>query len=155
MNITEREAAYLRRQNDHSGEPPRYGKYKAKSLWFCIRCTEEVEPNPEHSPKGHRKPSKCERCGDIAQFFPSQREYRRYRALRVLEAYGDIKDLELQPRYPMIVNQIKVGEYRADFRYIEKDGSVVVEDTKGVVTQIYALKKKIVEAQYGFKIKET
>ena len=41
---------------------------------------------------------------------------------------------------------------REDFKY-KKDDKWVVEDTKGVVTQVFSLKKKLVEALYpGLKI---
>ena len=46
-----------------------------------------------------------------------------------------------------------VGKYYADFKYT-KDGKQVYEDSKGVRTAIYRLKKKIVEAVYNIKIVE-
>lgn len=39
----------------------------------------------------------------------------------------------------------KICKYIADFRYWCKD-QYVVEDTKGVLTQVFSLKKKLVEA---------
>lgn len=86
--------------------------------------------------------------------FPSKREAARYRLLKLRAAAGDIEGLELQPRYPLVVNGVKVAVYVADFRYREA-GAVVVEDVKGVRTPVYRLKKKLVSALYGFTIKET
>jgi hypothetical protein len=70
---------------------------------------------------------------------------------------GLIEDLELQPRYELIVNGHKIGFYRGDFRY--KDvvtDSVVLEDVKSPVTKtaVYQLKKKLVRALYGIEIIE-
>lgn len=62
---------------------------------------------------------------------------------------GKIKNLELQPRVPLMVNGQKIGYYVGDFRYTTDDGRVVLEDVKSpaTVTPIYKLKKKILEAQ--------
>ena len=42
----------------------------------------------------------------------------------------------------------KVCVYKADFRYKNKQGETVVEDTKGIETPMFRLKKKLVEALY-------
>tara|TARA_R110002020_G_C16263217_1_gene770632 strand:- start:1208 stop:1519 length:312 start_codon:yes stop_codon:yes gene_type:complete len=86
--------------------------------------------------------------------FDSKAEARRYSNLKILEGVGDISDLELQPRYDLVINGIKVGFYKADFRYIQ-DGDTIVEDVKGMKTPIYNLKKKMIKAIYGIDILET
>lgn len=85
--------------------------------------------------------------------FDSKREAHRYWELKMLERAGEISDLELQPQFPIVINQKKVATYIADFRYKEK-GQVVIEDAKGMRTDVYILKKKIVEALYSIKIVE-
>ena len=52
-----------------------------------------------------------------------------------------------------------ITTYRADFRYVvlnelKRSEAVVVEDVKGMVTDVYLIKKKLVEAQYNLKINE-
>ena len=87
--------------------------------------------------------------------FASQAEARRYGHLKMLERAGRIYDLELQPRFPLLVNAIKVATYVADFRYRFPGVSVpVVEDVKGVQTPIYRLKKKMLLAQDNIIITE-
>tara|TARA_R110002020_G_scaffold475890_1_gene713796 strand:+ start:46721 stop:47032 length:312 start_codon:yes stop_codon:yes gene_type:complete len=86
--------------------------------------------------------------------FDSMAEARRYKNLKLLERSGSISDLELQPRYDLIINDIKVGFYKADFRYVQ-DGQLIIEDVKGMKTPIYNLKKKMIKAIYGFDILET
>ena len=85
--------------------------------------------------------------------FDSKREAARYSELKLLQAAGEIRDLELQPEYELAVAGRVVGKYIADFRYMD-GGRVVVEDAKGVRTDVYRLKKKMVEAIYGIKILE-
>jgi hypothetical protein len=88
--------------------------------------------------------------------FHSRKEARRYIELRALLRAGHIRNLELQPRYDMVVNGVKIGFYKADFRYtINKNNKTIIEDVKGARTQVYRLKKKIVEALYGIAIYES
>ena len=49
--------------------------------------------------------------------------------------------------YECVVEGKKICKYIADFRYRCGD-DVMVEDTKGVITQVFSLKKKLVEALY-------
>jgi hypothetical protein len=86
--------------------------------------------------------------------FASKAEARRYQELKMMELSGDITQLELQPKFPLIVNGVKVGTYIGDFRY--RYGAVVyVEDVKGMKTPVYNLKKKMMKAQYNIEIYET
>ncbi|MGD9714830.1 MAG: DUF1064 domain-containing protein [Thermomicrobiales bacterium] len=86
--------------------------------------------------------------------FASKREAERYATLKLLEKAGDITKLELQPRYPLVVNDQLVGNYVADFRYRDEQGNTVVEDAKGVKTPVYKLKKKLMKAIYGIEVRE-
>lgn len=87
--------------------------------------------------------------------FDSIAESRRYSELLLMLAAGDILDLELQPSFDLVVNDRKVGVYRADFRYVRAvTGEIVVEDVKGVRTPVYRLKSKLVSALYGFDVSE-
>ena len=42
----------------------------------------------------------------------------------------------------------KICKYIADFKYKDYHGDWVIEDTKGIITQVFSLKKKLVEALY-------
>lgn len=86
--------------------------------------------------------------------FASKREAARYGVLKLLEASGEIEGLELQPRFPLVVEGARVGTYVGDFRYLD-GGETIVEDVKGVKTPVYRLKKRLVKALYGVEIKET
>ena len=93
-------------------------------------------------------------------WFASKREARRYTELLLLETAGEIKDIELQPSYRLMAptpdgSLVSTATYIADFRYRDiPTGKTVVEDVKGVRTQVYKLKKRWVEAQYAIKIVE-
>lgn len=80
--------------------------------------------------------------------FHSMREAAYYADLRLQERAGEIRQLELQPKFPCVVNGIKVCTYIADFRYREKNGRLRVIDVKGMVTPMFRIKKKLVEAIY-------
>ncbi len=86
--------------------------------------------------------------------FHSQGEAMRYGELKLAERSGTISDLRLQPKFKLVVKDVKVGDYVADFQYIER-GNVIVEDYKGVRTPVYKLKKKLMQAIYGIEIFET
>jgi hypothetical protein len=86
--------------------------------------------------------------------FDSKREARRYQELKMLQLTGDIQDLILQPSFDLIVQGGRViGKYYADFKY-RQGNRVIVEDVKGVRTDVYRLKKRIVEAVHNIKITE-
>ena len=79
-----------------------------------------------------------------------------------LEA-GEISHLEIHPRIRCELNGRKICDYIADFRYLDassvgpegQTGCTVVEDVKGFKTDVYKLKKKLVEAMFpGTKICE-
>lgn len=93
--------------------------------------------------------------------FDSKKEARRYIELKMLERSGEISDLKRQVKYNLIPTQ-KQGkktieracDYYADFVYMRRDGCVIVEDTKGVKTPEYIIKRKLMLYVYGIKIKE-
>jgi len=86
--------------------------------------------------------------------FSSKLEARRYIDLKLLEKAGEIKHLELQPRFELQPKFIKNGikyrkiEYVADFLYQNKDNGITIEDSKGFKTPMYQLKKKLFEYKY-------
>jgi hypothetical protein len=86
--------------------------------------------------------------------FASKKEARRYSELKLMEKAGEIRDLCLQPRYVLNVNNVKVTTYVADFEYWTGNRRIV-EDCKGFRTDVYRLKAKLMDALYGIKIVET
>lgn len=85
--------------------------------------------------------------------FDSNLEATRYKELKLLERVGTITDLELQPRFLLQDSFKKNGrtfrkiEYVADFKYIE-NGKTIVEDVKGLQTDVFKLKHKLFEKRY-------
>ena len=92
--------------------------------------------------------------------FDSRREADRYLVLKGMEEEGAIEGLRRQVRYELIPAFDVDGKhyrpvfYVADFVYVE-DGKEVVEDVKGVRTDVYKLKSKLFARRYGMNIKET
>lgn len=90
--------------------------------------------------------------------FHSRREGFRYLELLSQQQQGHISELELQPKYTCIVNDKKVCDYIADFKYMDRDsGEIIIEDVKSPITaknSTYRLKKKLVEALHAVVITE-
>ena len=85
--------------------------------------------------------------------FDSGYEYRVWLGLKQDERDGKIEELRRQVAYPLYVNAEKVCTYVADFVYHEA-GLLVVADAKGVLTDVYRLKKALMWACRGVKINE-
>ena len=86
--------------------------------------------------------------------FDSKKEAARYVELKVMEKAGEITHLELQPKFQLQAKykngdgkRVREVSYIADFQY-KQDGKVIVEDVKGVKTEVYKLKKKMFEFIY-------
>lgn len=85
--------------------------------------------------------------------FDSIRESQRYKELKILERAGEISKLKLQPRFLLQDSFKKNGktyrkiEYIADFMYCQGD-KTVVEDVKGMQTDVFKLKHKLFEKRY-------
>ena len=104
--------------------------------------------------------------------FDSAKEYRRYCELKLLERAGEITGLQMQVKFVLIPSQrepdiigvrggTKKGKliekecaYYADFVYLDKDGRRVVEDTKGMRTTDYIIKRKLMLYVHGIRIRE-
>ena len=88
--------------------------------------------------------------------FDSKKEAARYVELKLCEKYGYIANLELQPKYVLINKfttqsgeKIRELAYVADFRYVDTStGSTVVEDVKGMKTDVYKIKRKLLLWRY-------
>lgn len=110
------------------------------------------------------------------QVFDSYKEFNRYFELKMLERDGKITDLKRQVKFILIpaqyeeLNEVytkgpkkglkKQGRllerecaYYADFTYKVND-ELVVEDTKGVRTTDYIIKRKMMLYFYKIRIKE-
>lgn len=92
--------------------------------------------------------------------FDSKREADRYLVLKGMEEDGLIEDLRRQVRYELVpAFDVDGRHYRpvcyvADFVYVE-DGKEVVEDVKGMRTDVYRLKSKLFAKRYGTNVRET
>ena len=92
--------------------------------------------------------------------FDSQKEYRRFCELSLLEKVGKVTDLQRQVKFELIPAQRIDGKvmeracnYVADFVYTE-NGKRVVEDTKGYKTKDYIIKRKLMLYVHGIRIRE-
>ena len=105
--------------------------------------------------------------------FDSQKEYKRFCELSLLQRAGKIADLRRQVKFVLIPAQRepdRIGKrggiikgklleqecaYYADFVYRDVlTGVTVVEDTKGMRTDVYKIKRKLMLKEYGIRIRE-
>lgn len=92
--------------------------------------------------------------------FDSIKERNYYIKLEYLEKAGEIMDLKRQVEFVLIEtfklddNTYRKTKYIADFTYKDKNGKYHVVDTKGVRTDVYKLKKKLMAWKYGIEIEE-
>lgn len=99
--------------------------------------------------------------------FDSKKEAKRYGYLKLLEVLGEIKDLELQPKFELVKGVKFSGDarakpavrYFADFAYTDVlTGKRIVEDVKSPVTKekpYYKMKRHMMLAIHGIEVKET
>ena len=86
--------------------------------------------------------------------FDSKAEADRYIELKTLQAAGQVRWFIRQPRFLLQEGFEKDGrtfspiEYVADFLICWADGSITVEDVKGVRTRTYRDKRKLFEKRY-------
>lgn len=105
--------------------------------------------------------------------FDSKKEAHRYQELKLAEQAGAIADLQRQVRFELIpvqrepdsrgsrggvikgkVIERKV-EYVADFVYTDiETGETVVEDTKGIRTKDFIIKRKLMLYMHGIRVRE-
>ena len=94
--------------------------------------------------------------------YDSRKEYLRHCELKYLEKGGYISDLRRQVKYVLIPSQKENGKfierecsYYADFVYLDNEtGETVVEDVKGMRTEVYKLKRKLMLWVHHIRIKE-
>lgn len=107
-------------------------------------------------------------CCKDSLLWDSEKEYRRWGELKLLEKKGEISELQRQlpfrigilyykPKCFIYVNHDCFKSeivYKADFTYIENK-KLVVEDTKGYHTREYKKKKMLMKKIYGIDVRET
>jgi hypothetical protein len=85
-------------------------------------------------------------------WFDSKLEATVYQQLKVRERDQKIAQLELQPKFPLVIDGIKVTPrpYRADFRYLDIDDQKThIIDVKGVDTREGKLRRRLAEILHG------
>jgi len=94
--------------------------------------------------------------------FHSRKESMRYGQLKLYEKGGLISDLRLQVSYELIPKLVINGKteraikYIADFVYFDTVHKVeVVEDVKGMITDIFKLKYRLMKMIHNIDIKIT
>lgn len=93
--------------------------------------------------------------------FDSKLEFKRYLYLKDLQEKGLISDLVRQVPYTLIPSQkdhtgkviFREIRYVADFVYRLPTGEQIVEDTKGIVLDVFKIKQKLMYYFFGIEVK--
>lgn len=87
--------------------------------------------------------------------FDSKLEANRYIILKERLSLGQIKNLSVQKRFLIKINDENICSYVADFYYYcTQRKSCITEDVKGKRLPVYKLKKKLMKAVLGIDIVE-
>ena len=132
----------------------RIGASKGRVVRLLDETPEKEGPKPTTSKYKNRKVQTEEAS------FASEKEHRRYLALKAMEQAGRIKNLKLQVRFVLAEGYEYNGRrvpplrYFADFQY-EQDGQKIAEDCKGYKTRVYEIKRHLMFTVHGVRILET
>lgn len=103
------------------------------------------------------------------EVFHSKKEYKRWVELKTAEKSGLISELKRQVKYELVPACYEEQDtpkgkkwrcverpvsYYADFVYKDSSGITIVEDTKGVRTADYIIKRKLMLHVHNIKIRE-
>jgi hypothetical protein len=98
--------------------------------------------------------------------YRSKREMERHQVLLLLQKAGRISQLRREVPY-VLAPAVKIAgrtkpalRYFADFVYLEhssktRDSHEIVEDCKGVRTEVYRIKRHLMATVHGIEIRET
>ena len=92
--------------------------------------------------------------------FDSKAEAKRWAELSLMMKAGAISYLMLQPVYKLVSSVKFEGDkrakpalrYQADFAYVE-NGEPVIEDVKGVETDVFRIKRHLMKWRYGIDVR--
>ena len=133
----------------------------AQVVYVCVSCgtwQTDIRGNPVKPDFFCMAQPKC----DCTQFhrFDSKTEARGYANIKLRERAGHIRDLKLQPKFPLHCptpdgGRALVWTYYADFSYVDcSTDQLVIIDVKGDAdTAISAQKRKHASLEYGVEIR--
>lgn len=114
------------------------------------------------TPEGAHKYGARQAVAHDGTVFPSKRECKRYEELRLLEKMGKIVELQTQVKYELVPAQKRddgkaerAVTYTLDFQYFDKEARAWrYEDSKGMKTQQYVIRRKLMLWIHGITIQE-
>ena len=155
--------------------PPRYQNQAARKYFAQSRAkAAKTVQEPRERTSKYNNTKTFRNAAEGAKIkFDSKAEAAHFDELMARQKAGLIRNLKLQPEYTLQEaftttegERIQAIRYRADFSYEERQnllaedgepGSVwvsIVEDVKGKKTDVYNLKKKMMQEKYGVTIRE-
>ncbi len=86
--------------------------------------------------------------------FKNENEYRRYKGIQELVKDGRLQDLDVNPKYPLMVNQVEVDSYSPTFRFYDpvKHAERFIQVSNAAQSAIQELRIRLFEAIYSVKV---
>jgi hypothetical protein len=119
-----------------------------------------IPKNPQKLKKTAASKYRNKRITTQGITFDSIGERDRWLFLRDAESRGEIYNLRRQVKFELVVNHVKICDYIADFGYFKpytnglgSGVQDVIEDFKGVQTDVFKLKRKLMIACHGIEIR--
>ena len=82
------------------------------------------------------------------EIYDSKLEARYAKYLDLLKASGQIKTWERQVKFDLVVNDVKVTSYRADFVVTDNGNHQEIHECKGIETGVWRIKRKLFMSLY-------
>ena len=118
--------------------------------WLEDYCRRTGQSNPLSPTSSAKRPKYGNRKTKVdGKTYDSAREAKRHSELALMQKAGEIYGWAEQVTF-LLPGGVK---YRADFVVLQRDGTFRIEDSKGVRTKEYIMKKKLM-ASIGLDIKE-
>ena len=125
-----------------------------KPVWACLKCGWFTTEG---------KTRDCQDCHNEAMdHFDSSGEYFEWKRLQLLEKCGEISKLERQVRFDFFAfaelsqKPVQIFFYKADFRYVDKKGNIIVRDYKPAgefgLDGVFKLKRRAMKLVYGIEV---
>lgn len=124
-------------------------EYCPNHIRALLRGEEQVQ---KPKPKYGNKP-KTVMIDGVKRSHQSTLEADRHVYLSALQRAGEIENLRIQVPFRLDVNGVHICKYYADFTYnLPGQEALIVEDTKGMVTDVFKLKMRLMKACHGIDI---
>lgn len=85
-------------------------------------------------------------------YFDSQKEAKYYGQLKMRKLAGDIRDFKVHQVFDFVVNGVHICQYEVDFVIWHNSGRYEYVDVKGVKTEVWTIKARLLKALHSIDV---